>query len=190
MTLDIEKDFDSVNHIFLITALEKYGLREYFIKWIQILIQNQESCVINGGTTRNYFKLERGTRQGDQISTYSLILLLEIVFIFIMQNENINGLNIFENTFPYTAHADDNTFFRKGEKSVIKLVKTFDIFSTFSGLRSNKSKCEIAGLGTLKWIVLALCGMECIDLMFNAIKILGVYHSYDKNFENQKALEI
>ena len=27
--------------------------------------------------------------------------------------------------------------------------------------------------------------MECIDLMFNAIKILGVYHSYDKNFENQ-----
>ena len=28
--------------------------------------------------------------------------------------------------------------------------------------------------------------MECIDLMFNAIKILGVYYSYDKNFENQE----
>ena len=25
-------------------------------------MQNQESCVINGGTTTNYFKLERGMK--------------------------------------------------------------------------------------------------------------------------------
>ena len=103
-----------------------------------------------------------------------------------MQNENINGLNIFENTFLYTAYADDTTFFLKDKKSVIELMKTFDIFSTFSGLKPNKSKCEIAGLGALKGVKLALCGMECIDLMFDAIKILGVYYSYDKNFENQE----
>ena len=28
--------------------------------------------------------------------------------------------------------------------------------------------------------------MECIDLMFNAIKTLGVYYSYDENFEMQE----
>ena len=67
-------------------------------------------------------------------------------------------------------------------------MKTFDIFSTFSGLKPNKSKCEIAGLGALKRVKLALFGMECIDLMFNAIKILGVYYSYDKNFENEENL--
>ena len=55
MALDIEKAFDSVNHLFLITALETYGFKEDFIKWIQVLIQNQESCVINGGTTTNLF---------------------------------------------------------------------------------------------------------------------------------------
>ena len=70
MTLDIENAFDSVNHLFLITALEKHGFKEDFIKWIQILIQSQESCAVNGGTTTNYFKLERGTRQGDPISAY------------------------------------------------------------------------------------------------------------------------
>ena len=53
MTLEIEKVFGLVNHLFLITALEKYAFKEDFIKWIQILIQNQESCVINGGTTTN-----------------------------------------------------------------------------------------------------------------------------------------
>ena len=28
--------------------------------------------------------------------------------------------------------------------------------------------------------------MKCIDLMFNAIKNLGVYYSYDQNFEMQE----
>ena len=67
-----------------------------------------------------------------------------------MQNENINGLNIFVNTFLYTVYVDDTTFFLKDEKSVIELMKTFDIFLTFSGLKPSKSKYEIAGLGALK----------------------------------------
>ena len=62
-------------------------------------------------------------------------------------------------------------------------MKTFEIFSTFSGLKTNKNKCEI---GALKGVNLALCVMECIDLMFNAIKILGIYYSYDTNFRNQE----
>ena len=33
-------------------------------------MQNQESCVINGGTTTNYFKLEGGTRESDPFSAY------------------------------------------------------------------------------------------------------------------------
>ena len=32
MILDIKKAFNSVNHVFLITALEKYGFKEDFIK--------------------------------------------------------------------------------------------------------------------------------------------------------------
>ena len=56
----------------------------------------------------------------------------------------------------------------------------------FSGLKPNKSKCEITGLVTLNGVQLALYGMECIHQMFNAIKILGVYYSYHKNFENQE----
>ena len=89
--LDIEKTFSSVNHLFLITALKKYGLKENFFKWRQIPIQNQESCIINGGTTTNYFQLDKDSRQGDPIS---FIFVLEIAFLFIMQNENINGLYI------------------------------------------------------------------------------------------------
>ena len=58
MTIDIEKAFDSISYLFLITALENHGFKKDFIKLIQILIQNQEPCVINGGITKNYFKIE------------------------------------------------------------------------------------------------------------------------------------
>ena len=37
-----------------------------------------------------------------------------------------------------------------------EIIKTFD----FSGLKINKAKYEIAGIGVLKGVKLALCGMK------------------------------
>ena len=83
VAIDCEKAFDSLKHIFLITALEHYGFGNDFIDRIKILLKNQESCVINGGHTTKYFRLERGARQGDPISAYIFILAIKILFIFI-----------------------------------------------------------------------------------------------------------
>ena len=62
MAVDIEKAFHSINHSFLTCVLKKFGFGNDFRKWIQILMKNPESSVINGGKTTPYFKLERGTR--------------------------------------------------------------------------------------------------------------------------------
>ena len=60
LTVDIEKAFDSFNRLFLVSAaLEKYGLKNDSIRWIKLLLKYQESCIINGGQTKNYIKLER-----------------------------------------------------------------------------------------------------------------------------------
>ena len=82
MTVGTEKAFDSINHYFLIKVLEKCGFEKKFSKWIKILLQNQESYIINRRTTTNYFKLEKGTRKGESISAYLLILFLEMLFLF------------------------------------------------------------------------------------------------------------
>ena len=112
-TIDIQKAFDSVDHSFLISTLERYRFSNRFLKWVKILLKNQESCIINGGNTTKHFKLEKGTRQGDPISAYLFILVLEIVYLSIKENKKIKGLNIFNHTFLYTAYADDTTFFLK-----------------------------------------------------------------------------
>ena len=46
------------------------------------------------------------------------------------------------------------------------------MFLFFSGLKINKTKCKIAGIGVLKGVKLALCGMECVDLNSALIKTL------------------
>ena len=155
MTEDIEKAFDSINYCFLIKVLEEYGFEKDFIKWVKILLENQESWIINGGATTNYFKIEKGTRQGDPISAYLFILVLEIVF-FPKESKKINGLDIFDKMFLYTAYADDTTFFLKDKKSVVELMNTFDTFSKLSGLKPNKSKysqyrCPEKGAGSTLW---------------------------------------
>ena len=37
---------------------------------VKTLQRDQESCVINGGTTTKYFSLGRGGRKGDPISAF------------------------------------------------------------------------------------------------------------------------
>ena len=89
VTEDIQKAFVSINHLFLITVIKKIGFGETFIKLIQILLRNHESCVINGGAITKYFKLEKDTRQGGSISAYLFILVLEIALLYIKENKNI-----------------------------------------------------------------------------------------------------
>ena len=119
-------------------------------------MKNPESCVINGGKTTSYFKLERGTRQGDPILAYLFILALEVVFSLIKANPDIEGLQFFSHTFLYSAYADDTTFFLRNEKSATEVIKTFDKFSLYSGIIINNAKCEIAGIGVKKGVKMTL----------------------------------
>ena len=50
----------------------------------------------------------------------------------------------------YSAYVDGTTFFLRNEKSATEIVKLFDKFSLFSGLKINNAMCEIAGIGVKK----------------------------------------
>ena len=147
-----------------------------------MLLNSQQSCVINGGNTTPYFNLEEGSRQGDPVSAYLLILALEVLFIFIKSNENIKGTEIFKFVFLYTAYADDSTLFLR---DIHQLKNSFNQFYHFSGLKANIGKCEIAGIGSLKGVTEAVCGLRSADLSNDTIKILGIHFSYNKKVQMQ-----
>ena len=79
--------------------------------------------------------------QGDPISGFLYILVLEIAFLKIKKNWSINGINIFSKTFLYSAYADDTIIFVGEENSVKEAMNTFDKFTLLSCLKLNKEKC-------------------------------------------------
>ena len=93
---------------------------------------------------------------------------------------------MFKHEFLYTAYADDTTFFLKDRNSIIELMNELNIFSNISGLKPNKTKCEIAGIGVLNGVQVALCCMKCVNLNNETVKILGVHFSYNKHLEEDK----
>ena len=104
---------------------------------------------------------------------------MEVVFSLIKANPDIEDLQFFSHTFLYSACADDTTFFLRNEKSETEVIKTFNKFSLFPGLKIDNAKCKIAGIGVKKGVKIALCGMDCIDLTEDVIKISGTYLSYN-----------
>ena len=79
-------------------------------------------------------------------------------------------------------------FFLENKESVEELAKAFTLFSSFSGLKPKISKYEIWGLGPLKGVEMAVCGMQSVDLKRDSIKALVIYFSYNINLMNKKKL--
>ena len=162
------------------------ALAKNVISWVKILLRNQESCVLNGGTTTKYFLIGRGARQGDPVSTYLFALALEILFQLIKSKPEIKGLTIFDHCYLYTACADDTTFFLQYTISIKQMVDVFYLFSYFSGLKLNLKKSEIVGIGELKGVQVAVCGLRCVDLNNDTLKILGTHLSYNEKLKEEK----
>ena len=154
--------------------------------WIKVLHKNQESCVMNGGVSTGYFPLNRGSRQGDPISAYMFIIVMETFFTMVKNDPNIHGVDILGFVYLLTAYADDATFIVKNTDSICAIFRVFDVFSEFAGLKVNRSKCEIAGIGVKNGVKVALLGLKCVDLNNDSIRILGYHFSYNNNIFKEK----
>ena len=152
----------------------------------QNIVYKQESYVLNGGFKTKYFNLEKGAHQGDPISSCLFILALEILLLLSKNDTSIKGIKVFDYVFLYTAYADYSTFFLKHLASFKKLLDIFSYYLKFSGLKPNFSKCEIAGIGFLKGVKVAVCGIKCVNLKANIIKILGIHFSYNNKLNMEK----
>ena len=99
-------------------------------------------------------------------------------------NKNIKGVIIFQSIFRYTGYTDDSAFFLKDKNSIQELLNTVNCLLSFTILKPNLSIYEVSGVGLLKEVNVAICGIKCTELTKRAFKILGVFFSYEKNLKN------
>ena len=153
------------------------GLGGDFIQWIRTLLNDQESCVMNNGTTTGYFNLNRGTTQGDPLSAYLFAPATEVLFIMIRENVDTKGLNLFATEVKLTACADDTALFLRNLSSLKVLLQTFEKFERVLSQKLNLDKSEICGIGVKTGVQMAFCGCKTVNLNISTIKILGVHLS-------------
>mgnify|MGYP001800183295 FL=1 len=64
---------------------------------------------MNNGFSSGYFKPERGVRQGDPLSAYLFILVIEVLAIQLRNRQDVKGTFIENNEFKLSIFADDLT---------------------------------------------------------------------------------
>ena len=142
--------------------------------------------MISNGISSGYFLLGRGTRQGDPLSPCLFILVLDILFIQIRAEKNIKGFKIDTIEILLSAFADDTTFIIRDIHSVNRILKHMKVYEVFSSLRVNVDKSEACWIGMAKGRTDKPLKCRWVCLQTDAIKILGIYFSYDKQIANNK----
>ena len=174
VTIDFEKAFDSLDHKFLFKVLHTFNFGPSFIQWIRTFYSNVSSCVINNGFATNYFRVDRGVRQGDPLSPLLFILSLEVMACSIRQNDKIQGIKIKNEEVKLSLFADDMTCFLRNKSSYQHLSSSLECFSKFSGLKLNEEKTEFFRLR-----VHNLGGWSPYEFKLS-IQILGVHFDYNE----------
>ena len=148
--LDFEKAFDSLEWEYLFKVLNIMNFGPSFLNWIRTFYSNISSCVINNGHSSEFFSLQRGVRQGCPLSGLLFVLAVEPLAHQIRTTNSIKGLENENKSTKLSLYADDTTAFIRDDSSAASLFTLFDQFSTFSGLKINKSKTEGLWLGRWK----------------------------------------
>ena len=60
------------------------------------------------------------------------------------------------------------------------------MFKQFSSLKMNFETSDLCGIGAMKGVEGAFCGVKCLNLLSDSIKILGVYLSYSQSLYNDR----
>ncbi|KAF3778934.1 retrotransposable element ORF2 protein [Nymphaea thermarum] len=78
LKLDLSKAYNLVNWKFLENALLKVGFSEGWVTCIMSCVTSASTLVLVNGVQGEYFYLARGLRQGDRLSPYLFIVIMEI----------------------------------------------------------------------------------------------------------------
>ena len=153
--VDIMKAYDSVRWEFLMDVLHILGFPPKLQGWIKACITSTRFSINFNGEPIGYFAGAKGLRQGDPMSPYLFVLVMDVLSQVI--NFNTQQAPHFKFhwrcdklSISHLCFADDLLLFCFGDvQSAMVLKKSLDMFYDFANLRVNpgKSCLFMAGIG-------------------------------------------
>ncbi|KAL0310468.1 UNVERIFIED_CONTAM: hypothetical protein Scaly_2925500 [Sesamum calycinum] len=147
--VDLQKAYDMVDWDYLLAVLRLFKFPNRFIMWIEQCITTASFSISLNGSIHGFFSSSRGLRQGDLISPYLFVLVMESLHLIIKSKVTT------DTTFQYhwrckelgivnLCFADDLLLFCKADpQSVTVLHRILQEFKDLAGLQANAQKSQV-----------------------------------------------
>ncbi|GJR98447.1 RNA-directed DNA polymerase, eukaryota, partial [Tanacetum coccineum] len=149
--VDFEKAYDSVRWDFLDEVLSKFGFGDKWRKWIQCCLRSSRGSIIVNGSPTEEFQFGRGLKQGDPLSPFLFILIMESLHLSF---QRVVDVGMFQDiklgasvNLSHMFYADDAVFVGQwNDSNITTLVHVLECFYRVSGLKINMGKSKIMGV--------------------------------------------
>lgn len=144
--LDLSKSYDRLNWNYLKEILRAYGFCNRWIEWITSAISSTNFSILVNETPSQPFKSTRGLRQGDPLSPFLFIIVVEGLGRYIkkeVREKKLKGIQLWGNNLPITHQKflDDIILFGKASLREARRIKAIlDLFMSASGTQINNGK--------------------------------------------------
>lgn len=162
LKVDLMKTYDTVRWDFVGVVLNILGFPERVVQWIRECISTPRFYISINGELNGFFPGERALRQGDPMSPYIFVLVMEAFsgLLSYMANQGRFSWRCQKEKITHICFSDDLLIFCKGEVSSISLIKDcLSQFKDISGLSPNPDKSKIFSCGVNEAIKNQLLGI-------------------------------
>ena len=137
ISIDAEKDFDKIQHPFMIKTLHKVGIEGTYLNVIKAIYDKPTANIVLNGEKLKPFPLRSGTRQGYPLSPLLFNIVLEVLATAIREEKGIEiGKEVKLSLF-----ADDMILYIENPKDATrKLLELINEFGRVAGYKSNALK--------------------------------------------------
>ena len=79
ISVDAEKAFNKIQHLFMIKTLQKMGIEGTYLNIVKAIYDKPRANIIHSGERLKAFPLRSGTRQGYTLSLLFFNIVLEVL---------------------------------------------------------------------------------------------------------------
>ncbi|GJY38702.1 putative RNA-directed DNA polymerase, eukaryota, reverse transcriptase zinc-binding domain protein [Tanacetum coccineum] len=151
--VDFEKAFDSVSWRYLDHVMCMLGFGVKWRNWIKSCLYSARSFILINGSPTLEFSLKRGLRQGDPLSPFLFIIIMEGLHIALrdaMAANLLHGVKLGPSNFrlSYLFYADDVIIVSEWDhRDMDNIICVLHVFYMASGLKININKSNLFGVG-------------------------------------------
>ncbi|GJW97936.1 RNA-directed DNA polymerase, eukaryota [Tanacetum coccineum] len=177
--VDFAKAYDSVRWDFLLDVLEAFGFGSTWCTWIRGISDFAKASLLVNGSPSDEFHIHRGLKQGDPLSPFLFILVMEALHLSVckaVDEDVFKGIQLQGSlALSHLFYADDAFFMGEWSDNNLRgIINILKCFHLASGLQINIHKSQILGVGVSRSRVEDMASSLGCTIMENKFRYLGV----------------